>query len=154
MFKHDLTTLSNGLPVLRVPMKGSASVTVLTLANTGSRFETAHQEGLAHFFEHLVFKGTAGYPNAHLLARTIDGIGADFNAFTSKEYTGYYVKAAARHTELALDVVSEMILRPLLKKEDIEREKGVIVEEIHLYRDTPQQHIGHLFDQLCFAGRI
>lgn len=148
---YDLTTLDNGLPVLRVPLPGPKSVTVMALANTGSRYETAQQHGLAHFFEHLVFKGTHRYPEPQLLARTIDGIGADFNAFTSKEYTGYFVKAASKHLNLALDVVSDMILAPLLKSADIDREKGVIIEELNLYHDTPQHHIQDLFNELAFA---
>ncbi len=147
----DLTKLDNGLPVVRVPLEGPRSVTVLVLANTGSRYEKPEQYGLAHFFEHLVFKGTRHYPDPQVLARTIDGVGADFNAFTSKEYTGYYVKAASRHLYLALDVVSDMILAPLLRAEDIEREKGVIIEELNLYHDTPQHYVHDLFAELSFA---
>lgn len=149
----NFKTLANGLPVLRVPLLGTQSVTVLVLANTGSRYEAPGQEGLAHFFEHLVFKGTRSYPSAQILARTIDGIGANFNAFTGKEYTGYYVQASARHTELALDVVSDMILAPLLPADDIEREKNVIIEEINLYQETPQRHIHDLFADLMFADQ-
>ena len=152
MLSHKLQTLSNGLPVLRIPMPGVESVTVLVLANTGSRYEQPAQYGIAHFFEHLVFKGTQKYPEAHDLAIAVDGVGADFNAFTSKEYTGYYVKAAARHLELALDVVSDMLLTPQLRQEDIDREKNVIIEEIHMYEDTPIHHIGNLFDRMAFAG--
>lgn len=94
MTKHTLTKLKNGLPVITVPMPGVESVTVLALCNTGSRFEKPREEGVAHFFEHMVFKGTENYPTAQVLAKAIDSIGADFNAFTSKEYTGYYVKAS------------------------------------------------------------
>lgn len=148
---YQLTTLDNGLPVIRVPLKGPRSATVLVLANTGSRYEKREQYGLAHFFEHLVFKGTRNYPDPQFLARTIDGIGADFNAFTGKEYTGYYVKSASKHLGLALDVVSDMILAPLLRAEDIEREKGVIIEELNLYHDTPQRHVHDLFAELSFA---
>ena len=152
MLSHTLQTLANGLPILRIPMPGVESVTVLVLANTGSRYEAPAQYGIAHFFEHLVFKGTHKYPTAHDLAITVDGVGADFNAFTGKEYTGYYVKAAARHVELALDVVSDMLLTPQLRQADIDREKGVIIEEIHMYEDTPARYVGNLFDRLAFAG--
>jgi len=152
MFAHNFQTLANGLPILRIPMPGVKSVTVLVLANTGSRYEHSKQFGIAHFFEHLVFKGSQNYPTAQALATTVDGVGADFNAFTSKEYTGYYVKAASRHLELALDVVSDMLLTPKLRQEDIDREKNVIIEEIHMYEDTPAQYVGNLFDRMAFAG--
>lgn len=133
-------------------MPGVQSVTTLALANTGSRYEKPKVEGIAHFFEHMVFKGTENYPNAQVLAAAIDAIGADFNAFTSKEYTGYYVKAAAEHVGIALDVVSDMLLRPLIKQEDIDRERGVIIEEINMYQDHPMRRIGDLFDRMFFRG--
>ncbi|MBT3249430.1 MAG: insulinase family protein [Candidatus Pacebacteria bacterium] len=152
MFAHNFQILANGLPVLRVPMPGVESVTVLALANTGSRYEDPQQQGIAHFFEHMVFKGSQNYPTAQSLAMTVDGVGADFNAFTSKEYTGYYVKAASRHFELALDVVSDMLMTPKLRQEDIDREKGVIIEEIHMYEDSPSQYVGNLFDRMAFNG--
>jgi predicted Zn-dependent peptidase len=152
MLNFSLTTLPSGLPVIRIPMPAVESVTVLVLCNTGSRYEKPEQYGIAHFFEHMVFKGTKKYPTAQALAGTVDGIGADFNAFTGKEYTGYYVKSAAQHLGLALDVVSDMLLAPALRQEDIDREKGVIVEELNLYVDTPHRHIADLFDNMIFKG--
>jgi predicted Zn-dependent peptidase len=152
MNTHSVTTLSNGLQVILVPMPAVESVTTMVLANTGSRYEKPREQGIAHFLEHMVFKGTTQYPDSQALASTIDAIGADFNAFTSKEYTGYYVKSASRHLETALDVISDMLLQPLLKEEDLEREKGVIVEEINMYKDTPMQYVGNLFDQMMFSG--
>lgn len=152
MTTHSVSKLKNGLPVLVVPMPGVASVTVLALCNTGSRFEQPREEGVAHFFEHMVFKGTKNYPNAQILAKTIDSIGADFNAFTSKEYTGYYVKAASEHTGIALDVVSDMLLCPLLKQDDIDREKGVIIEEINMYEDMPMRQVENIFERMTFEG--
>lgn len=152
MLQHNLHHLASGLTVLAIPMPAVESLTVLALANTGSRYESPEQFGVAHFFEHMVFKGTRKYQDAQQLASVIDGVGADFNAFTSKEYTGYYVKSAAKHFDLALDVVSEMLLAPKLDQEDIDREKGVIIEELNMYVDSPQRHIENLFDQLVFAG--
>jgi predicted Zn-dependent peptidase len=148
----NLKTLDNKLPVITVPMKGAESLTVMVMTNTGSRYETKGKEGIAHFFEHMVFKGTGKYPTARKLAATIDGLGAEFNAFTSREYTGYYVKAAAKHVSIALDVVSDMLLAPQLREEDVEREKGVIVEEIKLYFDAPDRFVYNLFDQLAYQG--
>lgn len=95
MFTHSLTTLDSGLPVISIPIPAVKSVTVLVLVNTGSRYS---KEGIAHFFEHMVFKGTQKFPNAQSLAATVDSVGADFNAFTSKEYTGYYVQGLPANT--------------------------------------------------------
>ena len=152
MFEHLQEKLSNNLQIIRIPMPSVQSVTTLALANTGSRYEKPREEGIAHFFEHMVFKGTEKYPDAQVLAGTIDAIGADFNAFTSKEYTGYYVKSAAEHMETAMDVVSDMLLKPKLRQEDIDRERGVIVEEINMYYDTPMRYVGQIFDQMFFRG--
>jgi predicted Zn-dependent peptidase len=152
MTNFSLAKIDNRLQLLRVPMPSVESVTVLVLCNTGSRYETDKQHGIAHFFEHMVFKGTDKYPNAQVLSEAIESVGADFNAFTSKEYTGYYVKAAAQHIDLALDVVSDMMLTPRLRQEDIDREKGVIIEEINMYADTPARHVGDLFDRMAFSS--
>lgn len=143
----------SNLPVLLVDMPATESVTVMILANTGSRYETDREEGLAHFFEHMVFKGTKKFATAKALAETLDSVGADFNAFTGKEYTGYYVKAAAGNFNLAIDVLSDMILTPKLRQEDIDREKGVIIEELNMYVDSPSRHIANVFDQMLFADR-
>jgi predicted Zn-dependent peptidase len=151
MLKHIVTTLDTGLTVIRVPMKSIKSATIVALCNTGSRYEKPGQYGVAHFFEHMVFKGTKNYEDAQTLAAAIDAVGANFNAFTSKEYTGYYVKAASEHLELAVDVVSDMLRTPKLREEDIEREKGVIIEELHMYVDNPASHISNKFDQMLFA---
>jgi predicted Zn-dependent peptidase len=152
MLQPDLTTLKSGLRILRIPMPSVKSATVLALVNTGSRYEEANQFGIAHFFEHMVFKGTEQYPTAQDLAMAVDSIGANFNAFTSKEYTGYYVHAAAEQIDLALNVVSDMLLTPKLRQEDIDREKGVIIEEINMYVDSPTSHINNKFDQMVYAG--
>jgi predicted Zn-dependent peptidase len=152
MLRHSLTTLSTGLPVVSIPMPSVESVTVLVLVNTGSRYEKPKEEGIAHFFEHMVFKGTQNYPDPQLLAGAVDSVGADFNAFTSKEYTGYYVKSASKNIRLALDVVSDLLLTPKLRQDDIDREKGVIIEEINMYADSPSRHINDLFDRMMFKG--
>lgn len=152
MINPSLTTTQSGMELLRVPMPATPSVTVLLLGNTGSRYEQSREEGIAHFFEHMVFKGTQKYPEAQTLAVTIDAIGAQSNAFTSKEYTGYYIKAASRHLPVALDVLTDMLICPLLKQEDIDRERGVIIEEINMYEDTPMQNIGNIFEKLLYAG--
>lgn len=146
------TVLPSGLTLITVPMPSVQSVTALCLVNTGSRYEAPADEGIAHFLEHMVFKGTANYPDAQSLAAAVDGVGADFNAFTSKEYTGFYVQAAAEHLPLAVDVLSDMLLTPRLQADDLEREKGVIVEEINMYADSPSRHIGDLFENMMYSG--
>jgi predicted Zn-dependent peptidase len=153
MQKYSLTKLQCGLPVVLVPMASVSSLTALVLVNTGSRYEQKEKEGIAHFFEHIVFKGTENFPTPLDLSSTIDAIGAEFNAFTSKEYTGYYVKSASRHLSTSLNVLSDMLLLPSIKQSDIDREKGVIIEEINMYYDNPMSQVSMLFDQLFFADR-
>jgi predicted Zn-dependent peptidase len=150
---YTLTTLKCGLPVLTIPMPAIGSVTALVLTNTGSRYEKPEKEGIAHFFEHIVFKGTKAYPTALDLSSAVDAIGAEFNAFTSKEYTGYYVKSASKHLSKSLDVLSDMLLLPEIRQEDVTKEKGVIIEEINMYRDNPMSHVANLFDVLFFEDR-
>lgn len=158
MFQVTETTVklpktTRHLPVLLIDVPSSKSVTTMFLANTGSRYESATEEGLAHFFEHMVFKGTDKYATAKQLAETLDSVGADFNAFTSKEYTGYYVRSAADHFALALDVLSDMIFTPKLSQAEIDREKGVIIEEINMYKDNPSAHVANVFEEMIFAKR-
>lgn len=151
MIDVSIQTLKPGLKVLQIPLPIN-SVTLLFLANFGSRYEKADQNGIAHFFEHTVFKGTKKYPDAQVLASTVDGIGADFNAFTSKEYTGYYVKTVAKHFDLAVDVLTDMIFSPRLNTVDIEREKGVIIEELKTIIDNPIHYNAYLFDRMVYQG--
>ena len=150
--KIKLPKLQQSLPVLLVDMPHSQSVTTMFLANAGSRYESKKEQGLAHFFEHMVFKGTKKYPNSQTLSVALDSVGADFNAFTSKEYTGYYVKTAREHVGLAIDVLSDMLFQPLLEQKEIDKEKGVIVEELNMYVDNPAYHVSDVFDQLFFAS--
>lgn len=150
---YKLTKLKNGVRVVTIPMDGVESVTTLVMAGAGSRHETAQINGLSHFLEHMFFKGTAKRPTALDISSTVDGIGGEFNAFTSKEYTGYYVKAAKKHMELSLDVLSDMLLHSKFESAEIEKEKGVIVEEINLYEDTPMRRIGDVFEELLYGDQ-
>ena len=117
----------------------------------GSRYEDAATGGISHFAEHLFFKGTERRPTARHIATEIDGIGAEFNAFTGKEYTGYYVKCAKEHVPIAIDVLGDMLLHSLFDPEEIEREKGVIVEEMNMYIDTPTSYLPSVYDKLCYG---
>ena len=133
----ERNVLPNGLRVLTAPMPQAQSVSCFLMLAAGSRYETREQGGIAHFAEHMFFKGTERRPTAKAISTEIDNLGGEFNAFTGKEYTGYYVKAAAEHRDAALDVLVDMLRRSLFDPEEIEREKGVIVEEMNMYFDTP-----------------
>lgn len=143
--------LDHGLKVVLAPMS-SPSVTVMAMVGVGSRFETEQSAGLSHFLEHMVFKGTKQYPTSRDVSIAIEGVGADFNAFTGKEYTAFYVTSTAAHIDRALNVISDMLYEPKLRTADLEREKGVIVEEINMYRDMPSDYVGELFDQLMYGA--
>ncbi len=146
-------TLSNGLRLLVSPVPNNATFTVLALTATGSKYEAKEISGISHFLEHMCFKGTAKRPSAEAISKELDQIGGEFNAFTGKEYTGYYAKVRSQHAEIALDVVSDIFLHQLLDPAEIEREKGVICEEINLYRDTPTEYIDDLFEELLYGDQ-
>lgn len=149
--KFNRTVLSNGLRVITIPMPSFESATVLVMVSAGSRYETRKNNGISHFLEHMAFKGTQKRPSAIDISTLIDGIGGEFNAFTGKEVTGYYVKSAANHIDLSLDVLSDMLQNSKLDKEEIEKEKGVILEEINLYEDTPSRKIGDVYERLIYG---
>ncbi|MBD0349263.1 MAG: insulinase family protein [Thermoleophilia bacterium] len=146
-------TLPNGLRVLTAPMLQAQSVTCFVMLAAGSRYETRDTRGIAHFAEHMFFKGTERRPSARDIAGEIDAIGGEFNAFTSKEYTGYYVKCASEHRDVALDVLVDMLRRSKFDPDEIEREKGVIVEEMNMYFDTPRDYIGGVYEQLLYGDQ-
>lgn len=148
---YTRTSLAGGLTLLVVPMQGVASVTILAMVRTGSRDEPAQLAGISHFLEHMVFKGTQKYPTAHAVTSTIDAVGGEFNAFTSKEFTGFYIKLAAQHLRKGMDVLSQILTRPKLSPEEIEREKGVIVEEINMYEDLPPRKVADVFEKLIYG---
>ncbi|MEA2056485.1 MAG: pitrilysin family protein [Patescibacteria group bacterium] len=153
MLYHSFTKLDTGLKVIRVPMSSNRSVTAMMLVNTGSRYERVEEQGAAHFIEHLVYKGTQKYTDNLSLARKLDSVGAACNAFTSKEYTGYYVTTTDNHLKLALDVLNELLFSPLFRQEDLQREKNVIVEEIRMLDDTPSRHVSNLFERHFYQNQ-
>ncbi len=153
MSTFERQTLQNGLRVLTAPMDGAQSVIVAIMLAAGSRYETPETNGIAHFCEHMFFKGTEQRPTARDIAGEIDAIGGEFNAFTGKEYTGYYVKCAAEHRSIALDVLVDMLRRSKFDSEEIDREKGVIIEEMNMYFDTPRDFIGGVYDELLYGDQ-
>lgn len=147
----ETVELDSGLRVVLIPMEGTKSVTSLVMVGVGSRYEPKEKAGISHFLEHMVFKGTKRWPTSLDLSQTVDGIGADFNAFTGKEYTGFYVKSTSQYLDLSLDVLTDMLYTPRLRSSDIERERGVIVEEINMYNDLPQRKVAEIFDASMYG---
>src|SRR5712691_1014255 len=146
-------TLDNGLRLLTAPMPQVPSTTCFVFLAAGSRYETAQTNGIAHFSEHMFFKGTERRPTARDIGVEIDGIGGEFNAFTGKEYTGYFVKCASEHRGIALDVLTDMLRHSKFEMEEIDREKGVIIEEMNMYFDTPRDFIGGVYEELLYGDQ-
>lgn len=149
--KYQKHTFKNGLRVILAPMMDTGTATVLVMTGAGSRYETRKESGLAHFLEHMFFKGTQRRPTAFDISKELDGIGAEYNAFTGKEYTGYYAKVEAHHWNTALDVISDLFLHQKLEQQEIEREKGTILQEINMYEDRPSSRVGEHFDELLYG---
>lgn len=148
-FEKD--TLKNGLRVITAPMPQVKSVTAMIVVGVGSRYEEKQHQGVAHFIEHMMFKGTKRRPTSLAIATELDGIGANFNAFTGNELTGFYVKAEASHLPLALDVLSDILLNSKFEPKEIERERRVILEERRMYQDNPRDYVTDLFDELVYG---
>jgi predicted Zn-dependent peptidase len=150
---YNLERLDNGLRILTAPIDSAQSVTCAIMLAAGSRYETAETNGIAHFSEHMFFKGTERRPTARDISIEIDAIGGEFNAFTGKEYTGYYVRCAAESRDIALDVLVDMLRHSKFDSGEIEREKGVIVEEMNMYYDTPRDFIGGVYEELLYGDQ-
>src|SRR3989339_2020820 len=125
---YKKTTLPSGLKIITVPMELANSVTVLILVGTGSKHETKDINGISHFLEHMFFKGTTKRPNTLKISETLDSVGGEYNAFTSKEVTGYYAKVDKKHSDVALDWISDIFLNSKFDEKEMEREKTVIIE--------------------------
>jgi predicted Zn-dependent peptidase len=146
-------TLDNDLRIILVPQPGNLATTFLVLVEAGSKYETKEINGVSHFLEHMCFKGTKKRPKAVELVGILDGIGAEFNAFTSNEWTGFYAKAQAHQFETILDVISDIYLNSIFDKSEIEKEKGVITEEINMYEDMPTHKVQELFIELLYGDQ-
>lgn len=144
--------LPNGTRIILAPSHDTKAVTCLAYFGVGSRYEPLPLWGGSHFLEHMMFKGTAKRPTTEDLSKQLDAVGADYNAFTSKDHTAYYIKIDARHTELALDLLSDMLYHSKFDPQEFERERGVIVEELNMYEDNPSMKVEELFEEHMFAG--
>ncbi|HEU0080860.1 MAG TPA: pitrilysin family protein [Candidatus Paceibacterota bacterium] len=136
------TTLENGTRIITVPMLGNPTVTVMIGVGTGAFHEKPEQSGISHFLEHSCFKGTVRRPTARVITTDLDSIGALYNAFTSKETTGYWAKADVKHFAKIADIAADIFLNSTFPEKEVEKEKGVVIGEIDMYADDPQEKIG------------
>lgn len=150
---YKKTTLSNGLRIITVPIENANSVTVLILVGAGSKYETKDINGISHFLEHMFFKGTEKRPTTLNISETLDSVGGEYNAFTSKEVTGFWAKVDKKHSDIALDWISDMFLNSKFDEKEMEREKGVIIEEVNMYLDNPMAYIGDLWEDLLYGDQ-
>ncbi len=153
MQKAKKKTYKNGLRVVTVPMKDNPTVTVLVLVGTGSDYEAKKINGISHFLEHMCFKGTKKRPTAQSISHELDSLGCQYNAFTGHEMTGYYAKGDAKNFKQMFDIVSDIYLNSTFPEKEMEKEKGVIVEEINMYEDMPQQHVQDLFGNILYGDQ-
>jgi predicted Zn-dependent peptidase len=144
--------LKNGLRYHLIPFNGTDAVTVLVLTNVGSRYEKNGLYGGSHFIEHMMFKGTKRRPTNLHISKELDRYGAEFNAYTGKDVTGYYVKIASDKTSVAVDLLHDMLFNSKFDKKELAREKKVIVEEIKMYEENQIMHIGDLIEEVMFEG--
>lgn len=136
---------------MTIPMKDNPTATVLVLVEAGSKYETKKVNGISHFLEHMCFKGTTKRPKAIDISKELDSLGSQYNAFTAQEYTGYYAKSDAKHFSKIFDVVSDIYLNSTFPEIEMEREKGVIIEEINMYEDMPNRHVQDLMMKLLYG---
>lgn len=145
MDNTQITTLPNGLRVVTVDVPGVRTAAAAAFVNTGSRYEPIELNGISHFLEHMAFKGT-GKRTAYQIANDIERVGADINAFTSKENTAYYVISLAEHTELALDIISDVLTNSTFPQDELDRERGVILQEMARAFDNPSHLVYDFYD--------
>lgn len=143
--------LENGLRVISAPLKNTKAVSLLVLVGTGSRYEEKANNGIAHFLEHMFFKGTNKRPTTLDIARELDSVGASYNAFTGEEYTGFFIRAESSHFDLALDILSDMLFNSKFEEIEITKEKGVILEEINMIKDLPQAYVEYVAKELLWG---
>ena len=150
---HKKIILPNGLRLILAPMKESPSAAVFVVVGSGSKYEKKEIYGFSPFFGRMFFKGTKKRPNTLAISEALDRVGGQYNAFTSQEMTGYWAKVAADKWEIALDWVSDILLNSKFDTAEIEKEKGVIIEEINMYYDMPMRYVGNLWEQLLYGDQ-
>ena len=153
MQDFEKIVLPNGLRVVLAPLYSVMSATAIVLCGAGSRYETKRTNGISHFLEHMFFKGTGKRPTAAEISHELDSLGADYNAFTGKEATGYHIKAASKHLPLALDMLSDMLWNSKFDPAEVEKERGVIIEELNMYEDTPMRKVAEVYEELLWQNQ-
>lgn len=153
MATYTKKTLPNGLRVILVPLQDTATVTVMILAETGSEYESKEKNGISHFLEHMCFKGTIKRPSSKIINTELDSLGAASNAFTSNDNTGFYAKAHADKADIMLDIVSDIYLNSTFPEAEMEKEKGVVIEEINMYEDRPQSKVWDVLGEAVFGDQ-
>ena len=155
--KYNKKTLKNGLRIITIPMLDNKTATTMVLVEAGSKYEEKKNNGISHFLEHMCFKGTVRRPGSGDISLELDNLGAQSNAFTSHEFTGYYAKTNAKNVYKVIDIISDMYLNPVFDEKEIKKEKGVIIEEMNMYKDIPMKNVYYLFMNLLYgdtpAGR-
>ncbi|MFA6514893.1 MAG: pitrilysin family protein [Candidatus Paceibacterota bacterium] len=153
MIKAKKKIFKNGLRVVTIPMKDNPTVTVLVLVGTGSDYEPKEINGISHFLEHMCFKGTIKRPNSQIISHELDALGCQYNAFTGSEYTGYYAKGDAKNFKQMFDIVTDVYLNSTFPETEMQKEKGVIIEEINMYEDMPASHVQDLFTEVLYGDQ-
>ena len=151
--KFSKKVFKNGLRVITVPMRDNPTITVLVLVEAGSKYEEKKVNGISHFLEHMCFKGTTKRSKAIDISKELDALGSQYNAFTAQEYTGYYAKSDAKHFKKIFDIVSDIYLNSTFPETEMQREKGVIIEEINMYEDLPNKHVQDLMMKLLYGDQ-
>jgi len=150
-YKKDI--LDNGLKVITCPMPHTRSVSVLFSVNIGSCYESDAEAGISHFIEHMCFKGTKKRGSSRAISEAIERVGGIMNGGTDREITSYWCKLASQHFEMAVDVIIDLLRNPLFRSDDVDKERQVIIEEINIGLDSPQQRVGMIFDELMWPGK-
>ena len=144
----------DGSVIILLPKTDTKAITFETLYKVGSRNEDKKNNGVSHFVEHLMFKGTSKRPSTMDISKELDGVGAEYNAFTGKDHTGYYIKADSRHLPMAIEMLADMLHNSKFDKAEMDKERGVIIEEIKMYEENPLMHIEDVFESLIFQNTV
>ena len=149
---YKISKLKNGITVIKAPVKGTKALTIMAMFPVGSRYEQPDLSGCSHFVEHMMFKGTVKRPTHLEISRELDAFGAEYNAFTSKDYTGYYIKTGEINMNKAFDWLADIVFNSKFETEEVEKEKGVIIEEMRMYEDNPMMAVDDMFERLMFGA--
>src|SRR6202165_5166362 len=149
---YRLSTLTSGARVVSTELADRPSTTMAIMFKVGSRYESDQEAGISHFLEHMFFKGSAHYGGAKEIAEAIEGVGGVLNAGTDKELTMYWARVPKTKAKLAIDVLGDMLFQPLLDAVELEKERLVVLEELRMYQDSPQEYVHSLFEQISWPN--